>query len=136
LGRSRGGFTSKIHAVTTTKGKPIHLILTPGQSHDSTEAENLIGHATGKALVADAGYDSDAIIGAIRGRKMKPVIAMNPTRKHNRRRKSRRLYHLRGNVERFFHDIKRFRAIACRYEKTATNFLAAVHVACILVWLN
>jgi transposase len=67
---------------------------------------------------------------------MMPVIAMNPTRKYNRRRISRSLYRLRGNVERFFHDIKRFRAIACRYDKTATNFLAAVHVACILVWLN
>lgn len=67
---------------------------------------------------------------------MKPVIAMNPTRKYNRRRKSRPLYRLRGNVECFFHDIKRFRAVACRYEKTATNFLAVVHIACILVWLN
>jgi transposase len=86
--------------------------------------------------VADAGYDSDAIISAIRSRKMKPVVAMNPTRKYNRRRKCRSLYRLRGNVECFFHDIKRFRAVACRYEKTATNFLAAVHVACILVWLN
>jgi transposase len=67
---------------------------------------------------------------------MKPVIAMNPTRKYNRRRKPRALYRLRGKVENFFHDIKRFRAIASRYEKTATNFLAAVHVACILVCLN
>jgi transposase len=87
-------------------------------------------------VIADAGYDSDAIVAAVRGRGMKPVIAMNPTRKNNRRRKSRALYRLRGNVERFFHDIKRFRAVASRYEKTATNFLAAVHVACILVWLN
>jgi transposase len=67
---------------------------------------------------------------------MKPVIAMNPTRKYNRRRKPRNLYRLRGKVECFFHDIKRFRAIASRYEKTATNFLAAVHIACILVCLN
>ena len=136
LGRSRGGFSSKLHAITTSQGKPLHIILTPGQQHDATEAENLIEHASGKALVADAGYDSDAIVGAVRQRGMKPVIAMNPTRKYNRRRKSRALYRLRGNIECFFHDIKRFRAVACRYEKTATNFLAAVHVACILVWLN
>jgi transposase len=136
LGRSRGGFSSKIHAITTTKGKPLHIILTPGQQHDSTEAEHLIDHATGKALVADAGYDSDAIVVAVRQRGMKPVIAMNPTRRYNRRRKPRSLYRLRGNVECFFHDIKRFRAVASRYEKTATNFLAVVHIACILVWLN
>jgi transposase len=136
LGRSRGGFSSKIHAITTTKGKPLHITLTAGQVHDSMEAERLIEHATGKALIADAGYDADRIVDAVRERGMKPVIAMNPTRKYNRRRKSRALYHLRGNVECFFHDLKRFRAIASRYEKTATNFLAAIHVACILVWLN
>jgi transposase len=136
LGRSRGGFSSKIHAITTTKGKPLHITLTPGQQHDSTEAEGLIEYATGKALIADAGYDSDAIVAAVRGRGMKPVIAMNPTRKYNLRRKPRSLYRLRGAVERFFHDIKRFRAIASRYEKTATNFLAAVHIACIVVWLS
>ena len=100
------------------------------------QAEPLIEHAQGKALVADSGYDADRIIDAVRARGMKPVIAMNPTRKYNRRRKDRRLYRLRGNVECFFHDIKRFRAVASRYEKTARNFLAVVHVACIFQWLN
>ena len=100
------------------------------------QAEPLIEHARGKALVADAGYDADRIIAAVRARDMKPVIAMNPTRKYHRRRKDRRLYRLRGNVECFFHDIKRFRAVASRYEKTARNFLAVVHVACIFQWLN
>ena len=136
MGRSRGGFSSKIHAITTTKGKPLHVILTPGQQHDSTEAENLIAHATGRALMADAGYDADRIIESIRTRGMKPVVAMNPTRKFNRRRKDRALYHLRGNVERFFHDIKRFRAVASRYEKTAAHFLAVIHIACIFTWIN
>lgn len=100
------------------------------------QAETLIEKASGKALVADAGYDADRIIDAVRARGMKPVIAMNPTRKYNRRRKDRRLYRLRGNVECFFHDIKRFRAVASRYEKTARNFLAVVHVACLFLWLN
>lgn len=100
------------------------------------QAEPLIEKAQGKALVADAGYDADRIIEAVRARGMKPVIAMNPTRKYNRRRKDRRLYRLRGNVECFFHDLKRFRAVASRYEKTARNFLAVVHVACLFLWLN
>jgi transposase len=136
LGRSRGGFSSKIHALTTTKGKPLHVTLTAGQVHDAMQAEPLIEHAFGKALVADAGYDADRIIAAVHARGMKPVIAMNPTRKYNRRRNSRRLYRLRGNVECFFHDLKRFRAIASRYEKTARNFLAVVHVACLFLWIN
>jgi transposase len=110
--------------------------LTPGQQHDVTEAETLIAHATGKAVIADAGYDADRVIDAVRARGMKPVIAMNPTRKNNRRRKSRALYRLRGQVECFFHAIKRFRAVASRYEKRAANYLAVVHVACIFVWLS
>lgn len=72
---------------------------------------------------------------AARERKLKPVIAMNPTRKHNRRRKDRKLYRLRGEVECFFHRLKRFRAIASRYEKTATNFLGLVHLVCAFLWL-
>jgi transposase len=136
LGRSRGGFSSKIHAVTTTKGKPLEVTLTPGHQHDATEAEHLIQYATGKALIADAGYDADRIVLAAKARGMNPVIAMNPTRKHNRRRKNRPLYRLRYEVECFFHRLKRFRAIATRYEKTGTNFLAIVHLACILMWLT
>jgi len=100
------------------------------------QAEPLIEHAQGKAVVADSGYDADRIIAAVRARGMKPVIAMNPTRKYNRRRNDRRLYRLRGNVECFFHKIKRFRAVATRYEKTARNFLAVVHIACMCLWLN
>lgn len=86
--------------------------------------------------MGDAGYDSDAIVAAVRARGMKPVIAMNPTRKYHRRRKDTRLYRLRGEVECMFHRLKRFRAVASRYEKTATNYLAVVHVACMMLWLN
>lgn len=135
MGRSRGGFSSKLHAITTTGGKPLHITLTAGNKHDSTEAEKLIEHAMGKVVIADAGYDADRIIEAIRTRGMKPVIAMNPTRKYNRRHNDRAVYRLRKEVECFFHNIKRFRAVASRYEKSATNYLAVVHIACIYVWL-
>src|SRR5262249_1748010 len=135
LGRSRGGFSSKIHALSTTQGKPLEVTLTAGQKHDVTEAENLIAHATGKALIADAGYDSDKVIAAIKARGMKPVVAMNPTRTRKRRRKNRALYRLRGQIECMFHRLKRFRAVASRYEKTAQNYLAVVHLACAILWL-
>jgi transposase len=101
-----------------------------------TEAEHLLLFARGKALIADAGYDSDRLVEAIKHRGMKPIVAMNPTRKYNRRRKNRALYHLRGNVECMFHALKRFRAIATRYEKSSVNFLALVHLGCIMLWLN
>jgi transposase len=66
---------------------------------------------------------------------MKPVVPHNPT--HPRiGRLDRKLYALRFHIECGFHRLKRFRAVATRYEKTATNFLAVVHVACITTWLN
>ncbi|RKI19810.1 IS5 family transposase [Corallococcus sp. AB030] len=136
MGRSRGGFSSKVHALCTTQGQPLEVTLTPGQRGDVTEAEHLIQYAHGKALIADAGYDADHLVQAVRERGMRPVIAMNPTRKHHRRRNSRALYRLRIQVECMFHRLKRFRAVATRYEKTATNYLAVLHLACMMLWLN
>lgn len=67
---------------------------------------------------------------------MKPVICNHPTRKYNRRPLDQALYRQRYLVEIFFHNLKRFRAIATRYEKTATNYLALVHLACVCIWLT
>ena len=100
------------------------------------KAEELIEHARGKACIADSGYCSQTIRDAIRARGMKPVIAPNPTHKNVKGRLDRKLYKLRYMVECGFHRLKRFRAVATRYEKTGTNFLALVHVACITMWLN
>ena len=66
---------------------------------------------------------------------MKPVVAQNPTHPQ-RGRLDRKLYALRFWIECGFHRLKRFRAVATRYEKSATNFLAVVHIACITMWLN
>jgi transposase len=66
---------------------------------------------------------------------MKPVIQCNPTRKH-KRRLNRKLYRVRYLVELFIHRIKRFRAVATRYEKTARNYLALVQLVCAFVWLS
>jgi transposase len=66
---------------------------------------------------------------------MKPVIAPNPTRAV-KPRIDRKLYRLRYMIECGFHRLKRFRAVATRYEKTGNNFLALIHVACITMWPN
>lgn len=98
-------------------------------------AAELLEHARGKALIGDTGYDSNRFIQAVRNRGMKPVIHSKPERivKH---RLARKLYRQRYLVEVFFHSLKRFRAIATRYEKTARNYLALVHVACARLWLE
>ena len=101
-----------------------------------TVAAELLAHATGRAFIGDTGYDSDALARKIRGRGMKVVICCNPKRKRNRRRLDLKLYRQRYRVECLFHDLKRFRAVASRYDKTARNYLAMVEVACAWRWLN
>jgi transposase len=136
LGRSRGGFSTKIHALVDTKGRPLHVELTPGQQHESTVAAAIIkNHARGEAFIADTGYDSDAIREQLKSMRIKPVIHANPTRKR-KPRLDRRRYASRFRVEIFFHDLKRFRALATRFEKTSRNYLALLHLACSMIWLQ
>jgi transposase len=123
LGRSRGGFSTKLHAVVDTKGRPIYVAITPGQRHEMMKADELLANAPGKAFIADAGYDSNRFRQAIRDKKKRAVIGSKPGRPR-KLPKSRALYSKRYLVECFFHNLKRFRAIATRFEKTARNFLA------------
>lgn len=111
------------------------MTLTQGHRHEAIKAKELVEHAKGKACIADSGYSSAEIIDAIRAKGMKAVIAPNPTHP-DRPRLDRKLYALRYMIECSFHGLKRCRAVATRYEKTATSYLAIVHVACMLAWLN
>jgi len=100
-----------------------------------TAARELLEHARGKALIGDTGYDSNDFRQAVRDKGMKAVIHCKPERRHNKPRLARALYRQRYLVEVFFHNLKRFRAIATRYEKTARNYLALVQLACAQIWL-
>jgi transposase len=109
--------------------------LTPGQRHEMIVADELLAHSQGKALIADTGYDSNRFRQAVRDKGMKPVIGSKPERPRTLP-KSRELYGKRYLVECFFHNLKRFRAIATRFEKTARNFLALTQLACAWLWLG
>jgi len=98
-------------------------------------ADELLAHAQGKALIGDTGYDSNRFRQAVRDRGMRPVINSKPERPR-KLPKSRELYRKRFLVEIFFHNLKRFRAVATRYEKTARNYLALVQLACARLWLE
>ena len=98
-------------------------------------AEELLEHCHGDAAIADTAYDADYIIAAVRARKMKPVICNHPSRKRQRRRIDRTLYRMRYLVENCFHNLKRFRAVGTRYDKTARNYLALLHLACAVQWI-
>ena len=117
MGRSRGGLTSKIHALVDAEGRPVALKITPGQAHDGRSAADMLGGlGEGQVLLGDRAYDSDALRtrmaeqGAWANVKPMPnrkqVLAFSPF-----------LYKYRNLVERFFLRIKQFRRIASRYEK-------------------
>ena len=117
------------------KARPLYVTLTPGERHEMVAAFELIDYARGDALIGDTGYDSNDFRAELRARGIKPVIHSKPERKRALPL-DRKLYKLRYLVELFFHNLKRFRAIATRFEKTRRNYLALVHVTCIYLWLT
>ena len=135
IGRSRGGLTTKIHTIVDALGNPLAVSLTGGHVHDVTQAQVLTQEIEPAALLADKGYDSDGFLEHLEVRCIKPVIPPRANRK-TPRECDFALYCERNLVERFFNNIKHFRAIATRYEKTARNFLAGVHLVCALAWLK
>ncbi|SBW12942.1 transposase (fragment) [uncultured Alphaproteobacteria bacterium] len=134
MGRSRGGLTSKIHALVDAEGRPVTLHLTGGQVADCTEAEALIdGLGGGDILLADKGYDSNAIRAKAAERKVWANIPPKANRKGSFTF-SRWVYRQRDLVERFFSRIKNFRGIATRYDKCPENYLAAVKLVAARIW--
>ena len=137
LGRSRGGFTSKIHARTNGEGLPLGFVITPGEAHDATAYEELmdLDETRPKALLADRGYDSDAIREDAWFHGTDPVIPTKSNRKVQRP-VDPLLYALRNRIERFFNKLKNARRVATRYDKTADSFMAFVQLASIKIWLR
>lgn len=115
-------------------GNPTHVHLTPGNTHDVVEAPILIEAARGKDFIADKGYDSNAVIDAIRAKRMRAVIPPRESRK-TKRHFDTHVYKERHLVEFFFNRLKQYRRVATRYEKTARNFLGFALLASSLVWL-
>ena len=137
IGRSKGGLTTKIHATCDALGNPTGFHLTPGQDHDLAGADALMDKITqAEALLADKAYDADE-----RMRKRleeKGCISVIPP-KSNRKNPSdydKDVYKSRHLIENFFAKLKQYRAIATRYDKTSQNFLGAIYMASIVIWLN
>jgi transposase len=111
------------------------LCLGPGEEHDVTRADELLAEHEPKAVIADKGYDADELVETILERGAQAVIPPRSNRK-SPRKFSQRLYKDRNLVERFVNRIKHYRRIATRFEKTARNYLAFVHLAASLVMLG
>ncbi|MFG1404437.1 IS5 family transposase [Xanthobacter sediminis] len=136
MGRSRGGLTTKIHALVDAEGRPIHLALTAGQAGDAPAGRELLAHlAPGGILLADKAYDTDAIRAetAERG-----AFANVPPRVIRKRTFafSPWLYRQRNQIERFFNRIKQMRGLATRYDRRPDNFLAALKLAATRIWIK
>jgi transposase len=145
LGRSRGGFGTKLHVRAEGNGRLLTFALTPGQQYDITMSETLLEQgavfrkATGrkrlypKRLIADKGYTSRKFRTFLR----KHRIAVTIPHKENEHHKGvfdKVLYRTRNRVERLFARLKQFRRIATRYEKRGENFAAMITIAAIFLW--
>jgi transposase len=136
MGRSRGGLTTKIHALVDANGLPIRLKLTQGQAHDGRSADDLVEEiGNGQILLADRGYDSDRLRTSLAERGAWANVKPMPNRKRIPAF-SPFLYRYRNLVERFFNKIKHFRAIATRFEKHDANYLALVKLAATRIWMR
>src|SRR5690606_36985198 len=121
LGRSRGGFGTKLHAVVDALGLPVRFAIGPGQENDMAPACRLVaGLARGK-VIADRAYDADRLHDAILEEGGEPVIPPRRHRKHQHRY-DKIAYRKRWGIEGFFAKLKQWRRIATRYDKLAANF--------------
>ena len=134
LGTSRGGVTTKVHALTDGLGRCIAFTLTEGKVHDSTQMQALLQKTTPENVLADKAYDSDAIRQYIGTLGATPVIPPRSCRvktieydKHT--------YKDRCLVENFFQFLKRYRRLGTRYEMTARNYAGMVTIGCLIQWL-
>ena len=136
MGRSRGGLTTKIHALVDAKGLPILLKITPGQANDGRSAADMFASlGAGDILLADRAYDSDALRIELDERGACANIKPMPNRVRHPAFDAT-LYKLRNAVERFFSKIKHYRAIATRYEKHPENYLALIKLAAARLWMK
>jgi transposase len=134
IGRSRGGPTTKIHALTDGCGRAVALLLTPGNSADISAAPSLLAtRSAPRRLIADKGYDANSLRNALRVQQTEAVIP-STTSRNRPIPYDRQAYRERNRIERAFCSLKDFRRIATRYDKLARNFLAGVEIAAVILW--
>jgi transposase len=137
IGKSVAGNTTKIHLAVDSYGLPIEFTLTGGEVHDSKEAENLIEKLPNCGyIVADKGYDSEAIREQIRQKNSLPVIPRKRNSKVGNADIDWCLYKYRHLVENAFARLKQYRGISTRYDKLQVNYESTVALGCCMMWLS
>jgi transposase len=135
LGRSKGGFTSKVHIKVDALGNPLKFIVTPGQTSDITQANALLEGITGVYILGDKGYDSKALRETIKQQKGEPVIpsksnALCP------QKYDKDIYKERHVVECYFSKMKQFRRVFSRFDKSIRNFNSFLCFVGAAIWLR
>lgn len=135
IGKTRGGWGTKIHVVTDSLGNPIKFKMTEGQINDNIPAIEILLGMSSKYFVADKAYDTNDIREFLEKQKIEAVIP-NQGRRIDLFDYDTYIYKERHLVECFFQKIKRLRRIAMRFEKNLAMFQGMFLIACILVWLR
>jgi transposase len=146
LGRSQGGLSTKVHLRAEGGGKPLTLVLTPGQCHEATAFEQLLEQGAvrrpgrgrprrrPRRVVGDRGYTGRQRRAYCRRRGIRHTI---PRQRTERRagQFDRAVYRLRNRVERLIARCKQFRSLATRYDKRASSYRALWLLAMIMLWI-
>lgn len=135
LGRSRGGHSTKLHIAADALGNALRFVLTGGERNDHTQAAALLDGFAPAFVIADRGYDSDALVATIEAGGAHAVI---PSRACRARRRATdwHLYKERHLIECLIGKLKHYRRIFSRFDKLARNYLSFVHLVSSLVWLK
>jgi transposase len=136
IGRSRGGLSIKLHAMTDALGNPIAFHLTGGEAHDLVGADHLLPGMEAGTLIADKAFDANERVREPLAEAGKTAVIPPRANRKAPAEYDRHLYKARHLIENFFAKLKQFRAIATRYDKTARNFLAAIYLAAAVIWLK
>ena len=127
--------TTKIHVLADTQGRPLRFILTGGEAHDLTTAQELLKGIETGGVIADRAYDSNAVRDLIAAAGAEAIIPSKRSRNiiipHDKL-----AYRLRNRIERFINKLKHFRHIATRYDRRAIHFLACLHLASAMIWMR
>jgi len=132
IGRSKGGMTTKILALTDALGNLVRFVLLPGQRFDTVGMPVLIDGVTFAALIADKAFDSNAILADLNARGATIVISQHP-RRVQPLAIDVEMYKWRHLIENFFCKLKEFKRIAMRADKTDTSFTAMIHIAAAVI---
>lgn len=147
LGRSQGGFSTKVHLRCDGAGKPMTLVLTPGQRHEATAFDALLAQGAvrrvgpgrprlhPKRICGDKGYTGRQRRALLRRHGIRITIARLKTERHGGPF-DRTVYRQRNRIERLINRCKQFRSLATRYDKRAASYRALWTIAMTILWIR